>query len=225
MARLRDIRERIHQPQYDTLVRGIGRSNIQNLQQLFGNANVGNRSLTNLQVAGQLAADATYVLKAVRCAMWFQGLADSEFTDNFGDIVGLTNVAGSNSRAEDLYMLCAYGSTFTLNVGNKPMLTAPLWYIPAGGGPAGFTTENSRHVITNGAATQEAILKLAKDIPITVRQNFNVQVEFFPYVRLGSAAGGAAINVDLDPLLYLNQFDGAKLLQVHVDGIITRDVQ
>lgn len=30
--------------------------------------------------------------------------------------------------------------------------------IPAGGGPSGFTTENSRHVITNGLATQEAIL-------------------------------------------------------------------
>jgi hypothetical protein len=55
-----------------------------------------------------------------------------------------------------------------------------------------------------------------------VRQNFNVQVEFFPYARLGTAANGNNINVDLDPLLYLNQFDGAKLVQVHVDGIITR---
>lgn len=96
--------------------------------------------------------------------MWFQGLNDSDFTTDFGSIIGLatTNPAGgpigSNSRAEDLYSLCAYGATFTLVVGNKPMLNAPLWYIPAGGGPSGFTTENSRHVITNGLATQEAIL-------------------------------------------------------------------
>ena len=87
--------------------------------------------------------------------------------------------------------------------------------IPAGGGPSGFTTENSRHVITNGLATQEAILKLAKDIPIVVRQNFSVTIDFFPFTRLGSAANGGVLNVDLDPLLYLNQFDGAKLVQVH----------
>ena len=48
MARLRDIRERLHQPFFDTLVRGIGTSTIQNNFQLFGNANVGNRALTNL---------------------------------------------------------------------------------------------------------------------------------------------------------------------------------
>lgn len=50
MARLRDVRERVHQPRYDTLVRGIGRSSVNNGAALFGNANVGNRSFTNLQV-------------------------------------------------------------------------------------------------------------------------------------------------------------------------------
>jgi hypothetical protein len=160
--------------------------------------------------------------------MWFQGLNDSDFTSNFGSIIGLATETpaggpiGSNSRAEDLYSLCAYGATFTLVVGNKPMLNAPLWYIPAGGGPSGFTTENSRHVITNGLATQEAILKLAKDIPIVVRQNFSVTIDFFPFTRTGTAANGGTLNVDLDPLLYLNQFDGAKLVQVHLDGVETR---
>jgi hypothetical protein len=40
MARLRDVRERVHQPRYDTLVRGIGRSSVNNGAALFGNANV-----------------------------------------------------------------------------------------------------------------------------------------------------------------------------------------
>jgi hypothetical protein len=104
------------------------------------------------------------------------------------------------------------------------MMTAPLWYIPAGGGPTGFTTENSRHIITNGDATHQSILKLAKDIPIAARQNFNVGVEFFPFTRLGLGQGGA-IGADLDVLAYLNQFDGIKLVQVHIDGVLTRDVQ
>ncbi len=52
MPRLDGVREKRHQPFLDTLVRGIGISQVNNLTQLFGNANVGQRSLTNLQVAG-----------------------------------------------------------------------------------------------------------------------------------------------------------------------------
>lgn len=219
MARLLDVRERLHQPFFDSLVRGIGVSSVGNLTRLFGNANVGQRGLTNLQVAGQLAADQTYILKAVRCALWFQGLNDDQFNVAFGALPAITNSIALNARAEDLYMLCAYGVTFTLEVGSKPMMTAPLWYIPAGGGPTGFTTENSRHIISNGEATQQSILKLAKDIPIAARQNFNIGIEFFPFVRLGLGAGGGTIPADLSPLDYLNQFDGAKLFQVHIDGV------
>jgi hypothetical protein len=228
MARLDGVRERRHQPFFDTLVRGIGQSNVGNLTALFGNANVGNRALTNLQVAGQLASDQTYIIKVLRTVMWFQGLADDEF-GAYGSLPSLQAQAlGSNSRAEDLYMLMAYGASFILTVGDKPMFTAPLWYAPAGGGPAGFSTENSRHVITNGVASHEAILKLGKDIHVPARQNFSVTIEFFPFVRLGNGLGGAGAApyaADLSPLDYLNQFDGAKDVQFFVDGIQTRDVQ
>lgn len=226
MSRLRDLREKIHQPYFDTLTRGVGISSIPNLFQLFGNANVGNRALTNLEQAGQFSSDATYILKAVRVIMDFQSLADDAF--NGGPNATLpafsTNAQSTNAQAEDLYQICAYGATFNLKVGTKQMLTAPLWYAPAGGGPSGFTTESSRHIITNGAATQQAILKLGKDIPVAARQNFSVAIEWFPFSRLGNGQGGAYPN-DMDPLTYLNQFDGRKLIQVMVDGLITRDVQ
>jgi hypothetical protein len=224
MARLDGVRERRHQPFYDTLVRGIGISSVNNQTQLFGNANVGNRALTNLQVAGVLASDQTYIIKVLRSTLWFQGLDDSEFSA-FGSLPDLqAGAAGSNSRAEDLYSLLAYGAAFTLNVGDKPMFFNQLWYVPAGGGPSGFTTENSRHAITNGVASHEAILKLGKDIHVPARQNFNVQIEFFPFVRLGDGQT-AAYAADLSPLDYLNQFDGAKLVSFTVDGVQTRDVQ
>jgi len=224
MARLDGVRERRHQPFFDTLVRGIGISTVGNLTQLFGNANVGTRSLTNLQVAGVLASDQTYIIKVLRSVLWFQGLADAEF-GAFGALPNLqASATGTNSRAEDLYSLMAYGSYFQLTVGDKPMFTAPLWYVPAGGGPSGFTTENSRHVITNGIASHEAVLKLGKDIHVPARQNFNVAIEFFPFVRVG-AGQAAAYVADLDVLAYLNQFDGAKLIQFYVDGVQTRDVQ
>lgn len=233
MARLRDIRERLHQPFFDTLVRGIGISSVQNNFQLFGNANVGNRALTNLQVAGQLAADQVYLLKALRCVTYFQGLNDSEFIsvaaggNQLPNLPGLSNVLSGNARAQDLYMLTAYGAQFTLRVGTKDMLSSGLWYVPQGGGPFGMGTANDRHVITNGMPTQEAILKIAKDITFSVRQNFTVVVEWFPFVRLGNGAGGGGANIgaDIDPLAYLNQFDGTKLIQFHLDGLLTRDVQ
>ena len=52
MSRIDGVREKRHQPVWDTLVRVIGISQVNNLTQLFGNANVGNRALTNLAVAG-----------------------------------------------------------------------------------------------------------------------------------------------------------------------------
>lgn len=227
MSRLRDVRERIHQPQFDTLVRGIGQSKVGSQKRLFGNATVGDRGLTNMLVPGQLAADQTYILRAMRCAMAFQSLKDDAFapTGETGlpDFAAVT--ASTNAQAEDLYFLSAYGSYFTLEVGQKSMLTAPLWYIPAGGGPAGFTTENSRHVITNGLATQESILRLAKDITFAARQNFSVTVEWFDFAVLGLSGNNTALPGDLSPLDYLNAFDGLKLIQIHVDGILTRDVQ
>lgn len=224
MARLDGIRERRHQPFFDTLVRGIGISTTSNLTALFGNANVGQRDLTNLQVAGVLASDQTYIIKVLRSVLFFQSLADSEFAA-FGSLSALDSSAtGTNSRAEDLYMLLAYGAYFTLVVGDKPMFNAPLWYAPAGGGPAGQTTENARHVITNGVASHEAILKLGKDIHVPARQNFSVTIEFFPFKRLG-AGQTTTFAADLSPLDYLNQFDGNKLVQFFVDGVQTRDVQ
>ncbi len=228
MARLRDVRERVHQPYYDTLVRNIGVTNLNNSTPLFGGTNVNNRALSNMQIAGQFASDATYILKAVRGVLLFKGLNDPEFTGTYNaSITPVANVTATNARAEDLYDIVSYGAHFTLSVGNKPMMNAPFWYIPAGGGPSGSSTENSRHHITNGMATQEAILKLARDIPIVARQNFAITIDFFPYLRSQSGLGsaGGAIGTDIDPLTYLNQFDGLKLVQCHVDGLITRDVQ
>ena len=229
MPRLDGVREKRHQPFFDTLVRGIGVSTVNNLTQLFGNGNVGQRALTNLQVAGVLASDQTYLLKVIRCNMYFQSLNDADF-NTFGALPDLeTPALGTNARAEDLYQLMSYGTYFQLNVGDKPMFFAPIWYAPAGGGPSGFTTENSRHVITNGVASQEAVLVLGKDIHVPARQNFNVTIEFFPFPRLGTGLApvgvGTLYPADLSPLDYLNQFDGVKLIQLYVDGVQTRDVQ
>lgn len=224
MPKVQGVRERRHQPFFDTLVRGIGQSTVNAQSSLFGNANVGQAQLTNLQTPGVFAADQTYMIKALRVAMYFQSLADDDF-GAFSSLPALnTNVTGDNSRAEDLYSLLGYGAYFSLTVGDKPQFFAPLWYAPAGGGINGFTTENSRHVITNGIPAHTSILRLAKDIHVPARQNFKVDILMFPFIRLGPGTGGA-IGADLDITAYLNAFDGIKLFQFHIDGVQTRDVQ
>lgn len=229
MPRIKDIRDRVHQPRYDSLLRQIGTSSVPNSQPLFSSAVVADRGRTNMSVPGQLSSDATFVLKALRGILWFESLNDSEFTAPPG--TGITPITpgsplGSNTRAEILYQLVAYGATFTLKIATKEYLQAPFWYVPAGGGISGFTQMGGQHVLTNGVASHEAILKLARDIPIPARQNFSVTIDFFPFLRgnPGTGSGGAALGADIDPLQILNQFDGLKLVQMMVDGLETRDV-
>lgn len=157
MPRLHGVRERRHQPFWDSLVRTTGNPApvIQNNTKLFGNANVGNLALTNLQVAGQLASDQTYVALALRCYLYFDG-----------------------TNARDLYQQVSNQLYFTLTVGEKAMFQAPAWYHPAGGGVFGLDAQSA--IYNNGEPTQQSILKLARPIIVPVRQNFSVSAEFFP---------------------------------------------
>jgi len=156
MPRLHGYRERLHQPLWDTLIRTTGdpTTPIVNSTKLFGNANIGNLALTNLQTAGQLASDQTYVILALRCNLFFDG------TNRRGNYLNVTS---------QLF--------WTLTVGTKPMFQAPCWYYPAGGGVWGFDATNS--IFNHGTPEQASILKLARPIIVPVRQNFAAQADFY----------------------------------------------
>lgn len=169
MPRIANVRERRHQPFWDTLVRTTGNPTVplQNTTNLFGNSNVGNLALTNLQVAGQLASDQTYVILALRAWLYFNG---------------------TNRRAN--YLRVNSQLYWTLIVGEKPMFSAPCWYFPSGGGTWGFdATPATGSIFNNGEPTQEAILKLARPIVVPVRQNFAVQASFFPMGSVSALDG------------------------------------
>lgn len=226
MPRILDASQDIHQPIFDTYVRNIGVTNVPNNFQLFGSANNGDRAKTNLFTPGQLASDSVFLVRSIRCLMFFQGLNDAAYTQAYGTIPGLTGVLAGNDRAVDLYSLMAYGGIFTFQTTGKEYLTAPIAYAPAGMGPSGYTSVNDRSVVTNGVASHQSILKLSKPVKISPRQGFGVKLEFFPFSRTAQGLGaGGAINIDVDPLLQLNQFDGIKVVQFHLDGVLTRDVE
>jgi len=169
MPRIANVRERRHQPFWDTLIRTTGNPTVplQNSSNLFGNSNVGNLALTNLQVAGQLASDQTYVILALRASLYFNG---------------------TNRRAN--YLRVNSQLYWTLIVGEKPMFQAPCWYFPAGGGVWGFdATAATGSIFANGEPSQEAILKLARPIVVPVRQNFAVQASFYPMGSVSALDG------------------------------------
>lgn len=156
MPRLHGVKERRHQPFWDTLLRTTGDPTpaVAVRTTLFGSANVGSFALTNLQVPGQFASDQTYAILAMRCWLYFRG---------------------TNHRAN--YLLTSTQLYFTLNLGDKPQFAAPAWYYPAGGGIWGF--DSGTAIFNNGTPEQVAIMKLARPILVPVRQNINVVAEFF----------------------------------------------
>ncbi len=192
MPRLHGVRERLHQPFWDSLIRTTGPlvapATIGASTRLFGNANVGTLALTNLQVAGQLASDQTYVILSLRCWLYFDG---------------------TNSR--ELYQQVTSQLYFTLNLGDKFLFQAPIWYVPSGGGVFGFDSTDA--IFNLGWPSQDAILKLARPIVLPVRQNFNVNMEFF-----------AVGTTDALTLLNGGAADDQKVIMFMIDGLQTRDV-
>ncbi len=243
MPRFDGARERIHQPIWDVAVRGIGLSSVANNVRLFAGNNSSSDEFTNMTTAGALQSDQTFVVKAIRALEFFQSLKDEAFSA-YGNPSLLTalngvTVAGTSARALDLYSLLGWGCHLTFKAGEKEQFTSQLVYCPAGMGIFGATTENSRSLANNGWPSQENIMLLAKDIPIPARQGFQTTLAFFPFKPItgnvpgagaGTTAGTAgnaatAYTTTLDPLAYLNAFDGVKLLGVMLDGVKTRDVQ
>lgn len=184
MPRLHGYRERLHQPLWDTLIRSTGdpAQPIVNSTKLFGNANIGNLALTNLQTAGQLASDQTYVILALRCFMFFDG---------------------PNRR--DNYLNVTSQLFWTLVVGTKPMFQAPCWYYPAGGGVWGF--DSTASIFSHGTPEQASILKLARPIIVPVRQNFAAQADFFA-IGTTSALNGLNTGDETDIKNILYMLDG-----------------
>lgn len=155
--------------------------NINNSQLSF---NWGNLALTNLQVAGQLASDQTYVILALRVWLYFDG---------------------TDARA--LYQQTASQLYFTLTLGDKPQFVAPCWYHPAGGGIYGLDATTA--IFNHGYPSQQAILKLARPIITPVRQNFNVNAEFF---SVGTTNVLDILNqpADNDQMVIMYMLDGQK---------------
>jgi len=206
--------ERLHQPLYDTMCRGVvtvsnnigvNSAAVQNQTRLFSGNNLGTRSWTNMKIAGQLVADRTFKIKALRVWTHFRaGL-------NTGTIVGTPNY-----YVHRLYMQCQAQLFWTLSIGDKPQFLAPTCYIPMAAGIYGDVGGDTTLVlINNGVPSHQALLRLGKPIAVPPRQGIEVLAEVF---SMGTG--------DHDLTATLNAIDDiAKDVKYFIDGLGTREVQ
>lgn len=205
--------ERLHQPLYDTLARGAGANpgpaNAAVTQQtrLFSGTQLGNKAWTNMKIAGQLVADRTYKIKALRVLTHFRAGANA---GQFGN---------ANYLVHRLYLQCQSQLFWTLSIGDKPQFVAATHYIPLGAGIYGDVGGDTNLVlINNGHPSHAALLRLGRPIAVPPRQGIEVLAEIF-------VAGNSTV-ADHSLISSLNNADDvAKDVKYYVDGLTTREVQ
>ena len=254
MAKILNVRERVHQPYRDALIRTAGFSpgGLGAQTDLFL-AQGRDEGYTNLKTSAVLPNDSSMIILAARVMQWFRapvvrGLIASHVSKN-GDIGGLAfgdgwawpdgagGVAAGNAVGDyqDVYRLhwqCAEGLFWTLGAGDKDSLKSmPSMYFPYGGGLSGDLggVSDLTH-LNNGEPTHTAILRIARAITITPRQLIKAQVSGVAYFNGGnSTTFGSSTSQGrdmLNPISNLNAVDGiAKVVSLTIDGLLSRDVQ
>jgi len=198
MAKLTNVRERVHQPFFDTLIRTSGLGGtinaISNTEVLFSNrARSGDlAALTNLDNGSTLPSDQSHVTLALRVFTWFrnpmvrgtqdaQGVlsANGDFSQagasNFfaTGAVGAGNAIGSIQDVYRLHYQALEQLHWSFGTGEKFSITnMATKYFPDGGGLSGDMGGTSDLIHwQNGSPEQTAILRLARAILLPPRQN------------------------------------------------------
>lgn len=111
MPKLVGVRERRHQPFYDTLFRADASTapspTVASSTRLFASGtNLSNTEWTNMHMAGALPSDNTFIILSIRCWLFFK-----------------------STNALLMYTLTVHQLYLNLYVGDKPQFLAPAWYM------------------------------------------------------------------------------------------------
>jgi len=216
MAKLTNVRERVHQPFYDTLIRtsGLG-GTIQPItarELLFTNRARQDdiQALTNLDNGSTLPSDQSHVTLALRVFTWFRNpmirsaAAGANVTvNNNGDFsqagaaaffgaggVGAGESIGSIQDVYRLHWQALEQLHWSYGTGEKYSITnMPTKYFPDGGGLSGDMGGTSDLIHwQNGTPDHTAILRLARAILLPPRQNVRCQAGISPLPAGGQGA-------------------------------------
>lgn len=250
MAKLTNIRERVHQPFRDTLIRtsGMFAATVQDRVDLFTQAGKSDGE-TNLKNGSTLPSDQSMVVLALRCFLWFRspvarsaatlaasvGTNGDYFITAANDAAAITlmngSVPGDYHDCHRLYFQASEQLLWSFGAGDKFSLTSmPSSYFPWGGGLSGDIGGVTDLIHwNNGSPNNAGILRLARAILIPPRQNIKCAAQIVRYADGGNAATfgstqGARNMLNLtDNLNAVDLID--KIVAFCFDGLFSRDVQ
>lgn len=216
MAKLTNVRERVHQPFYDTLIRtaGLGGQSprVNERESLFTNRARSDdlAALTNLDNGSTLPSDQSHVTLALRVFTWFRNPmvrsaapGGNVVNNNNGDFsqagattffsAGNPGAGESIGSIQDVYRLHYQAMEqlhWSFGTGQKYSITnMATKYFPDGQGLSGDMGGTSDLIHwQNGAPEHGAILRLARAILLPPRQNVLCVANISPLPDGGQAA-------------------------------------
>lgn len=205
MAKLTNVRERVHQPFRDTLIRTSGYfvNNVQDQTALF---TIAGKSAgdTNLPQGSVLPSDQSMVVLALRVFLWFKNpiqrgpnvvvSGGTDYPQHNGDFqfgaadstlsVAQSNATNGNAPGDThdvhrLYWQASEQLLWSFGAGEKFSMTLmPSAYFPYGGGLHGQLGGSTDLIHwDNGMPDHTGILRLARAILIPPRQNVKCQAQ------------------------------------------------
>jgi len=251
MAKVVSIRERVHQPFWDTLIRtaGYSQGTVGDTTDLFGGSGtVRTPATTNLQNGSTLPSDQSHVVLALRVFSWYRnsqlrvaGGVDGELALNgdYGNLALWTGAGAAVGQApgqvEDVFRLHWQTEEqlhWSFGTGEKFSITnMSTWYFPTGGGLSaqlGGATDLI-HMQNSGTDGHSGILRLTRAILIPPRQNIKCTASIYalpsdPNTNIAGTSQGQRNMLSLRD--NLNAIDAInKVVQFTFDGLFSRDVQ
>lgn len=250
MPKVVSIRERVHQPFFDTLVRthGLTPGSVTDTTNLFTSNGARTEATTNLINGSTLPSDQSHVVLALRAFSWYRnsikrvdGGVAGEIATN-GDysslapwLIGGAAVGQAPGQIQDVYRLHSQTEEqlhWSFGTGLKNSIdNVPHWYFPAGGGISGDmgAATDLIHWQNNGYDGHAGILRLARAILIPPRQNILTTAKIFAAPDGGVATTFGTTQGSRNMLSLkdnLNAIDAIfKSIVFMFDGLFSRDVQ
>ena len=250
MAKVTNMRERVHQPFRDALLRttGMFAGTVEDITDLFTRAGK-SEGESNLKQGSVLPSDQSMVILVLRVFLHFYapvarsaatlttslGTNGDYYIDaaNEAEAVSLMNgsVPGDYHDAHRLYMQCQEQLLWDFGAGEKFSLRSmPSSYFPWGGGLAGETGGATDMIYwSNGTPDHAGVLRLGRAITLPPRQNVTCQAKIVRLPdggnsRVFGATQGSRVMFDLKS--NLNAVDLVdKTVAFCFDGLFSRDVQ
>ena len=251
MAKVVTIRERVHQPFWDTLVRtaGLTAGALQDTTTLFTSNGARSDATTNLQNGSTLPSDQSHVVLALRVFSWYRnpilrvdgGVAgEVALNGDYGSLSPWLSPSGAGlgqapGQVQDVYRLHWQTEEqlhWDFGTGLKDSIfNMPTWYYPAGGGISGDMggTTDLIHWQNSGWDGHSGILRLARAILLPPRQNIICRAKIFAMDANGQAMTFGTTQGSRNMLSLkdnLNAIDAVqKVITFTFDGLFSRDVQ